>query len=414
MYNYKYFKMKKNRQKEGDNILSNLFSDGSHYQYLTLRTRFEIKLMQSGITETTAIKLLDTNSRTLNGILDGTQKRIDFTLLSKLAHFLEISNQEVVKTYVDQLELNFNEDVDETKKRKFIQNNFDIKSLHKVGFIDNTTDYNHIEERLLTYFGFDEIYEYRKDIINAALSSGKPKPNDTLNRDLWIESAANILKRINNYYDYDRDKLLDFFPQIRWYSMNLEKGLFQVVRELFKLGVTVIFEKYLPKMYVRGATFSVHGKPCIVLTNYTNYYPTFWFTLIHELHHVLYDWEEIKINSYQISGELDLFTINEVEADEFAREYLLPKENIEDINPHIGNKKFINKYAKQNFIHPSMIYLFYTYDHKDLDKRVWTKYMKEMPDVTPTLESLCANPWQKRKPIKEVVKEINSKLFNNL
>jgi HTH-type transcriptional regulator/antitoxin HigA len=392
----------------GDNILKGLFGENK------LRTLFEQQLLKLEITETSALEILQIERRALDGILDGTQRRIDFTTLPKLAKFLEIPTEELVTVYLNQLEKNFSSKVSEAEKRKFIAENFDLPTLRKAGFINSITDYSQIEKTIVDYFGYDTIFEYRKDKIGVAYSWGGHKPKNSLNRDLWVESSFLKLRKINNYYPYDREKLLAFFPRIRWYSTNVEKGLYQVIRELFKLGVTVIFESYLPTINVRGATFSVSDKPCISLTNYTNYYPSLWFALIHELHHVLFDWDEIVTNTYLVSGEKDLFSQNEIEADAFARDYLFGKEQMDLVLPHINNEIFIDEYAKNNHIHPSFIYIFYSWDNKDLDKNVWARYIEYFPDIETTLKSLGANPWQNKRSIRDSVKQLKSELYNDL
>ena len=92
------------------------------------------------------------------------------------------------------------------------------------------------------------------------------------------------------------------------------------------MGVTVIVQTQLLTTQVRGGTFIINGKPCIVLTDLFKKYPTIWYTLIHELHHVLYDLETISLTNFHITGDPDLFLIEE-KADDFAREYFLEKKN---------------------------------------------------------------------------------------
>ena len=49
----------------------------------------------------------------------------------------------------------------------------------------------------------------------------------------------------------------------------------------------------LPKTQIKGATFVINNKPCIVITDFNKNYGTIWFSLIHELHHVLFDLDSI-------------------------------------------------------------------------------------------------------------------------
>ncbi|UHG92525.1 ImmA/IrrE family metallo-endopeptidase [Spirosoma oryzicola] len=400
----------KNKYYQVDRLIDGLFSQ----QKMGLRELFEQRLLELDLTQTKAQDLLGVQRRTLNGILDGTQKNIDFSALSRLAYFLQITNAEVIGLLLEKLEKNFPDEFFDYQKREFILNHFDLANLMKCGFLDTISDFEHIEERITSYFGLSSIYDYGKDIIRPAFSSGARKPKNEFNKNFWVESALNSLRLINNPYDYNRSKLLDFIPSIRWHSINVKKGLFQVSRDLFKLGVTVIFEDYINGIFVRGATFAVNDKPCVVLTNYSRFYPSLWFALMHELHHVLYDWDEIKANTYSpyhLSGELDMFTKNEVEADEFAREFLFPSERMNRVNSQIGNETFVAQAAKAYQIHPSIIYINYCWEHKDNDADIFAKFSKYLPDYSEAVKSI---PWQSRKTVKELAKQRKEYNFNSL
>src|SRR5690606_36942062 len=109
--------------------------------------------------------------------------------------------------------------------------------------------------------------------------------------EFWYAAALKSIDKTPNPYEYDREGLIEYFPTIRWHCLDVENGLLIVAQKLFKLGITlVIIPKFTQDLHIRGATFAHRGKPCIALTKYTRFYPTLWFTLIHELFHVLYDW----------------------------------------------------------------------------------------------------------------------------
>lgn len=380
-----------------------------------LKRRYEKRLGELGINQTTALAILDIESRTLGGILEGTQKRLDFMALVRFAHFLNVPVERVVNLLLSKLEISYKEEIDEYKIREFIANNFDLNALYKIGFLSSTTDYKYIKDRLTSYFGYKSIFEYESEKSESALSSStKRKPKDKLTKNFWLKSARRNALKINNYFEYDRAKLFEYIPKLRWHSMNEEKGLYQTIRDLFKLGVTVIFEPYIEGIYVRGATFAVNDKPAIILTNYTNYYPSLWFALMHEIHHVLYDWESIQAELYHVSGALDLFSKEEVDADDFARSCLVPAEMMRDVVPYIGNSTFVREFAKANYIHPSIIYIFYCWDNQDNDKKVWGRFNEFIPNVSKAVSALNGNPWQNRKSIKEITQQRQEEVFNGL
>ena len=54
----------------------------------------------------------------------------------------------------------------------------------------------------------------------------------------------------------------------RPYTRDVENGLTKVVKALFNVGVTVIFQPTVDNLQVRGATISINNKPCIVLSDF--------------------------------------------------------------------------------------------------------------------------------------------------
>jgi transcriptional regulator with XRE-family HTH domain len=268
---------KDNRHSDIDAILKGIFKETS------LRDIFDKRLHELKITQTAAQKMLGIERRTLNGILDGTQKRVNYKSLQKLAVFLNMPQDEVYESVASLLDKNFAEENTPTNKKKFIQENFDLVVLKKAGFIDTITDFNRIEERIVSYFGFNSIFEYKKRAFSTAFFVGVSTPKTTTTRDFWLTNARGVAAKIDNPYPYDRQKLIDYFPQIRWNSTNVELGLVNVIKSLFKLGVTVLFQAPMSALQLRGATMSVNNKPCVVMTDYKGFYPTLWHSLIHEL-----------------------------------------------------------------------------------------------------------------------------------
>jgi hypothetical protein len=44
--------------------------------------------------------------------------------------------------------------------KAYIKSRFDIRGLYKAGFLRNTVDFDYIEKRICTFFGFKDIHEY--------------------------------------------------------------------------------------------------------------------------------------------------------------------------------------------------------------------------------------------------------------
>ena len=229
-----------------------------------------------------------------------------------------------------------------------------------------------------------------------------------------MQRLVESLDKTPNPNEYEREALIDYFPQIRWHSMDVENGLLLVAQALFKLGITlIIVPKFTSDIHVRAATLPYRDKPCIVLTKYTEFYGTLWFSLIHELFHVLYDWEEIQKDQYHITGESNSININEQEADKFARQYLFSDEKMAAIVPHINEFRFVKYFAEQNHIHPAIIYNFYCYDKNEPE--IYARFNKQTAfDLDPLLDRFKTFDFSKFKPITQVSKERNIEIYNSI
>ncbi len=364
-----------------------------------LRKAFENKLIELGISQSKAQDIIGVEIRGLNGLLDGTSTRVDIPSLINLARFLEQDQREVTTLFLESFQKSNQSPTTEIDKRRFIIMNFDLMQLKKVGIIKSTTDFDHIENVILDRFGFDSIFEFKRNNLSPAFSANKLHKGGLMT-DYWVEFGAEHLKHLRNRFDFDRKALIDFFPTIRWHSINVEKGLQEVIKSLYKFGISVVFQPKFSMLHVRGATIPVNGKPSILLTNQNGFYPTLWFALIHELHHVLFDWEFIKENGAHVSaGEyVGLYTKENMEkaADKFAHDYLFSDEKMNIALPAINDKHFVSDYAFQNHIHPSIIYSFYAWEQKNKgDKTVWARTKKFMPSIDKCINTLPINPLDK-------------------
>lgn len=379
----------------------------------TLKELFNKKLDELQMPPTAAYKIIGIQSRTVKGILNGTQKVVDITNLIKIANFLQLPKEEVVKLFLESVEENFPTHNISPEKINFIKENFDLAVLKKAGFIQNITDFAHIEARIVLRLGLKSIFEYRKPSVDVAFSSGLFKPENDNTRAFWIRAAQVWFEELDNPYDYDREQLIKVFPKIRWHSMNVEKGLLEVIKILFKVGITVIYQPSLQKLQLRGATFNYYNKPCIVLTNYVGFYATLWFALIHELYHVLFDWEEIKANKYHLtddSNEQLSVREREAEADKFAREYLFTTEKVKSVRPYLNDESFVEEFSINNHVHSSFLYVFNAFDMKN-NRNAWALARKHSPDIDLSIKSIDTH-WKDEEPIEEKAKRLKLQVYN--
>jgi Zn-dependent peptidase ImmA (M78 family) len=321
----------------------------------SLKELFLEKLKLSGLSKTQFESLANIQRRSLDGILDNTSKQTDIINLLKLGEFLDLSAEDLLVNYFKDRPVEEIKELQISMDITFINRFFDIKTLISLGFADKDSSIDELKQRICKFFHVGNIYDYENELNEALYSRTKRKFSDKM-KDFWIKSSYKYFELIDNPNDYSRDALKDLIPKIKPYTQNVESGLLTVFRALYNVGVTVVFQPMLPKTQIRGATFVIKNKPCIVVTDLNKNYPTIWFALLHELHHVLFDQEQLSQTKYHLTGEPDLFLIQEDKANQFASDYLISEEKMRYIEPLIHNHLMVTKFSKELQIHPSIIY----------------------------------------------------------
>lgn len=371
----------------------------------SIKELFEDKLRELNITQNQALKLLSMEAKTLRPILENTAKRIDVVNIIKLGHFLGLSVTEIMKMYIPEMDIEQIGEIQKAREASFLLENFDIQSLIKSKFIDSKSISN-VKQRVNTFFGLSTIYDFSENKVFPAFSRSKKTSNDKV-RDFWLKAAYSLFKDIANPYEYNRQKLIELLPKIRPYSRDEENGLTIVAKALYTVGITVIFQPSIANLQVKGATFIIDGRPCIVLSNLNKRYPTLWFVLLHELHHVLYDFDDISVNRYHLTGEMDLFLLNEDAADNFAKEYFLSEDRLNFISPYINSRATISKYSKEWSVHVSFIYAFYCQE-----KNAWGHPVSKLiPSSEIALKYLNTHPFE-RETLAESAKQLKELVYN--
>lgn len=372
-----------------DQLLQDIFNDDSEF---SIKDRFEEKIAEYGISKTKALKLLNVDKDVFEEILDGSAKQPNLIHVVKVAEFLDVDVHEFIKMVLRNQNPENIASIDRARKLKFLMKNFDVKSLTKRGFFDTGDEIDELVNKVLTYFGYESIAAYESQLVEPLYSRSKRPFSDKM-KDFWVRSAYQTFRLIDNPNPFDRNQLKDTIVKMKPYSQDVNNGLYIVSRALYNAGVTVIFQDYLDTTHVRGATFNIKDKPCIVITDYLKRYPTLWFTLLHELHHVLFDYETVVSNNFHLSDDQDLFLIEE-KANSFARDYFLPVDGFHYIKNYINNPYMVERFAKENEIHPSMVYSFFSWYQKELyDKNFFGAFKEFYPPCKSAVSRLNPISW---------------------
>ena len=153
----------------------------------------------------------------------------------------------------------------------------------------------------------------------------------------WLRVGELRAQKIN-CQPFDKTRLVDALKKIR--SMT-KQSPDQFQSELHQLlaacGVAlVVFFPHLPKTYANGATFWLgRDKAVLMMTIRYGWADIFWFTLFHELGHLIKHKRQLVI----LEGEIDdpEYLKLEDEANKFAAEILIPTS---EYKPFIKNDQF--------------------------------------------------------------------------
>lgn len=144
----------------------------------------------------------------------------------------------------------------------------------------------------------------------------------------WLR-AGELEARSIETQPFDTKRLRAMLPELRVLSREpAEHFALQLKDKLAKCGVALVLLPHLPKTYTNGATFWLtKEKAVLMMTLRGSWADIFWFSLFHELGHILL---HDKRHVFLEDGDPDpQWREQEEEADRFAQQTLIPTEAYE-------------------------------------------------------------------------------------
>ncbi len=130
-------------------------------------------------------------------------------------------------------------------------------------------DFNFLEEAVLPLCKKSEAYNQ----FNASYAA------------TWFQMARNYSRRFETHA-YLKTALEDLYNNIADYT-TITNGIELFIKDLNTCGVTFFVLPHLEKTYLDGAAFLLDDKPVVVYTARYKRIDNFWFTVAHEIAHVL-------------------------------------------------------------------------------------------------------------------------------
>lgn len=329
---------------------------------LPLREMLSIFLSENEITDTAISNEIGVTRATLGKFLRG-EADLKFMQAIRLMKILGFSEGEFVETYCrgkDVKEHSF----ESLEKLSYITRTFDVAALKNLGIITSRAKVDQYEKCICDFFGFKSIYEYDDTSLMPTLFSKSRRKileeKESKMTSFWLRCAIASFNRIGNPNEFNRELLLQLLRRSAEFTEDEKDGYYRFVLVLYQIGITVLTQSYYVGTNAHGCTMILNGKPCVVVTDMGKKYHKLWISLLHELYHVVNDFDMISTLNYHFSTpERPDLMLNEQKADQFACDIL--------VNPAIQKKMGrivpfpmkVNVLAKELHISPSIVYGIY-------------------------------------------------------
>lgn len=211
----------------------------------------------------------------------------------------------------------------------------------------------------------DKVIELRKFFKVATLKnicelnclgvSYRVKTQDTANNyalAAWIQQAKNESARIETAV-LDREKLIESIMLIREMTLQEPKEfVFNLKEILSECGITLVFLPHIRGTGAHGATFyknSKRNKVIMVLSVRGRSADKFWFSLFHEIGHIV---------NGDINNEYNIETAEQLDknADNYARDILISKEDYKYFLENYSiSEATVKHFSNKIGVHPGIV-----------------------------------------------------------
>jgi len=340
-------------------------------------------------------KITNLSSKTIS-LLMKNKARITYHIAQLLGQAFHVSPDYWVNLDLEyQLHSNNkkNEETEVDIKRK-IYSNMPIRQMIKKGWLKDYQTTSELVEQVAAFWGLhqNEFSPFEKNHIPCFRRSKPHISYSNNNLNVWFQMAKNCSKvfHVNNY---DPSQLKTIAEDFSAYTLDIN-GVKRIINDLNHAGVKFFVLSHLEKIYLDGASFYDGSNPVIVYTKRYDRNDHFWFTLAHEMGHIL-----IHLNNpqkYYLDNLEDIDDEDEKEANEFAEKILKIKEILQLCQPfkYISEKRMVSCAGRvkvdQAIVVGALQY------HKKLSAKNLNKYKKEVSSLIPA-EYYIEKDWNRAK-----------------
>ncbi|MEV4689065.1 ImmA/IrrE family metallo-endopeptidase [Microbacterium sp. LWH3-1.2] len=183
-----------------------------------------------------------------------------------------------------------------------------------------------VAAKLLSFFEVASPHAFAKTWLEPQASYKRSQIHviDTNLTALWLRlSELQAAELIDKAPPYDPTKLRDVAAELPRLTTQGPRVAFQRAQDLLlEAGVVLVFVAELPNTRISGVSRWIHKTPMIAVTSRYKTLDSLWFTLLHEVAHVLlHPKRSTFVDDFRANDDADA---QETAANRFAEEHLIP------------------------------------------------------------------------------------------
>ena len=195
-----------------------------------------------------------------------------------------------------------------------------VRELVKRGWVEEAVDEKVLERNLLVFLDLKDLHQPLPRAANFRCSPARTPDQRGLYA--WTRRVE-ILAEGQTPHTYDRARLAAGIPGILELARSPEL-VRDVPEALLALGVRCVIVPRLQRTYTDGAALHADEQPVVALTLRLDRIDNFWFTLMHEVAHLVLGHKGSFIDE---TGEADcVLDSREKKADRVASDWLVPRD----------------------------------------------------------------------------------------
>lgn len=224
-----------------------------------------------------------------------------------------------------------------------------LKELNKRSWIKIPDSIEDLEREVCDYLGILSITEAPSLVASFRQSTCKaPHYPSQL---AWLKRVEHLARK-QNVQPFYLAKANEAIPDLLKLSVN-PKDISHVPNLLAEIGIYFIIAPHLPKTYLDGALFYIQDHPVVALSLRYDRIDSFWFTLMHELGHLIKQHSGIFFDDLDEASEDE----KEIEANKFSQDWLVPPDAFNEFvkSQLCFSRVAIERFASEISRHPGIV-----------------------------------------------------------